>query len=492
MHRGVANVRFHLHRWFAWALVGALVGARASQAHEVPDRFFDRLIQVQLTRDELRVTYDLSLTELTLAEELLALVGPSGLSGLSSDQWLQRFGTDLGPLLARGLLVELAGRELPLQYVSVRWSTSEGHPRFWFLFRGWLPPLKGPTALRIEETSFFLERGVVRIGIRAEAGVKLSRSSVPADAEAVPVKADWEMSPEEADAQRRAEALLEPEPLSLPKALVEQSKASDQVRGSSSTAGAGSQSLERAMQPSEGSRIVVSLRRLLDAQGHLAVIAALLAAFLAGAGHALTPGHGKTVAAAYVVGQRASWSEAAALGLTTALAHVGTVIFVATVLTLWHPAIDQAVGDSLSLIAGLGVFAVGACLLASRWGALRMRRKPTRRSRVPSRSWSRWSGVVGLGSFAGLVPCWEAVALLLWAVAAGKTAWALLLVFSFSLGLAAVLVGVGLVAALVPDVLGKWLTPGVPQRLTSWLPLAAAAIVAGLGLAMVLQVFRRV
>src|SRR5207302_809862 len=55
----------------------------------------------------------------------------------------------------------------------------------------------------------------------------------------------------------------------------------------------------------------------------------LVLAGIFGAAHALTPGHGKTLVAAYLVGERGTVWHACLLGLSTTLSHTGAVIIVA-------------------------------------------------------------------------------------------------------------------------------------------------------------------
>ena len=90
------------------AIAGA---ARPLLAHDVPNRAFDRAVELVIGPDQIQVTYHLSLTQLTLAEELLALVGPGGLSGAGPNERMDKYATEMGPLLARGLVVKVDDEE---------------------------------------------------------------------------------------------------------------------------------------------------------------------------------------------------------------------------------------------------------------------------------------------------------------------------------------------------------------------------------------------
>src|SRR5262249_20295348 len=78
-------------------------------------------------------------------------------------------------------------------------------------------------------------------------------------------------------------------------------------------------------------------------------ILALLGAAVFGALHALTPGHGKTMVAAYLVGQRGTVWHACLLGLVTTLTHTAVVLILAVVLWLYFgervpPGVDKVIG----------------------------------------------------------------------------------------------------------------------------------------------------
>src|SRR5262249_34055315 len=92
----------------------------------------------------------------------------------------------------------------------------------------------------------------------------------------------------------------------------------------------------------------------------------LLMAAAFGAVHALTPGHGKTLVAAYLVGERGTAWHALVLGIVTTLAHTGAVLVLALVLPVFFPnSLEHAVG-TLGLIAGLLIVGLGFWLLLRR------------------------------------------------------------------------------------------------------------------------------
>ena len=436
-------------------------------AHDVPNRFFDRAVQVAVEPGKVHVLYDLSISELTLAEELMALVGPDGLAELPSDQWLERFAREMAELLAQGLLLEANGSEVQLRVLGFSYDTHEGHPRFRFRFDGPLPPAEAGDELKlyVEDTNFFLERGSVRMALYPLEGTELRRSSVPWTVDEVPVRPGWEMTPEEADAARRIEAELR--------------FVRTDVEENGPAADAGRQAIvplpAPVEKPENGNDPVLRLRHLLAPTQPAAMIAALLAAFGLGAAHALTPGHGKTVAAAFLVAQRASLAHAVGLAATVVVTHTGAVFAAAAVLAIVDPALDRVLGKWLSMASGLLVIGVGSLLLAGRLLSLR---KQTVARKAEGRA-SGWLGIAGIGAAAGLVPCWDGVALVLWAIAVGRSAWGLVLLTAFTLGLGAVLVGIAVAVVKLPRFVGLW-SDGA-DRFGRYISIAAALVIVLVG-----------
>src|SRR5207249_3135378 len=88
--------------------------------------------------------------------------------------------------------------------------------------------------------------------------------------------------------------------------------------------------------------------------------------------HALTPGHGKTLVAAYLVGERGTVGHALLLGLVTTLTHTGVVIAIAVALRIYFPygGMSEAARQDLQMALGLGggllVAGLGAWLLLRR------------------------------------------------------------------------------------------------------------------------------
>jgi nickel/cobalt exporter len=176
----------------------------------------------------------------------------------------------------------------------------------------------------------------------------------------------------------------------------------------------------------------------------LGILSALLLALGLGAFHALTPGHGKTIMAAYLVGTRGTRAEAAFLALAVALSHTAGVLALAA-LTLVGSAVlaPERVYPYLSALSGALVLALGAWMVATR-----VRHAHAHRHAHPHAHTGRprslgLRSLAALGLAGGLVPSASALVLLLGAVSLHRTELGLALTVAFGLGMAATLVGVG-------------------------------------------------
>src|SRR5579862_2477195 len=263
------------------------------------------------------------------------------------------------------------------------------------------------------------------------------------------------------------------------------------------------------------------------------IAAALGIAFVLGAAHALTPGHGKTIVAAYLVGSRGTLKHAAFLGAMVTFTHTVSVFLLGlATLFLFQYVVPQKVTQVLGAISGVSIVLIGAWMLSKR-----LRRAghvhshdhshghdhdhdyphahalahdhhhhehthdhvhdhvhphehthdehthshghshgPGGHSHVPDEI--SWSGLVALGASGGLVPCESALVLLLTAIALRRVGLGLLLLVSFSLGLALVLMAIGILVIYAKNLLPS-ASGGNP--FFRWMPVASAAVVMLLG-----------
>jgi ABC-type nickel/cobalt efflux system permease component RcnA len=225
------------------------------------------------------------------------------------------------------------------------------------------------------------------------------------------------------------------------------------------------------------------------------ILAGMVVAFGLGAVHALSPGHGKTIVAAYLVGTRGTPKHAIFLGGMVTFTHTISVFFLGlTTLFLSQYVLPEKIYPVLGAISGLSIVWIGTTLFFKRLSAAKRGGHHYNNplvhdhgdghvhSHVPEGDVSMAS-LVALGASGGLVPCPSALVLLLSSVALGRVALGLTLLVAFSAGLAMVLMAIGLVVLyakhLLPDSQKTARSP-----LFRYVPVASAAVITCAGLLM--------
>lgn len=200
------------------------------------------------------------------------------------------------------------------------------------------------------------------------------------------------------------------------------------------------------------------------------LLAALLALGL-GCLHALAPGHGKTLMAAYVLGEDSRLRQLAGLGLTVAATHTAGVLVLGVAVSASTAVAPEAVLTGTSVASGLLLAAVGAGLLLRR---LRRGRPAHEHQHDHAHGHGHGHGhphhhhlpragswrVVGMGFAGGLVPSPSALVVLLGATALGRVWFGVLLVVAYGLGMAAALVGAGALLVRARPRLDAWARAG--------------------------------
>jgi nickel/cobalt exporter len=241
----------------------------------------------------------------------------------------------------------------------------------------------------------------------------------------------------------------------------------------------------------------------------------LLTSFWLGAVHAATPGHGKTIAASYIVGARGRPIDALVLGIFVTLSHTSGIVLVAVLATLGSAwLVPQRVEAYLAVATGVLVIGIGCWMLRTQ-----LRLLPTARLQPAaaiatdhphphgphyhSHGWGvvhthdveaisqmrpSLAVLLALGIAGGLLPDPGALAILLAALASGRLILGLLTVLVFSLGFASVLVVVGVVAARVGQLILAWLS----SRWIAWVQVGAALVILAVGLVLTANAWRTV
>ncbi len=222
-----------------------------------------------------------------------------------------------------------------------------------------------------------------------------------------------------------------------------------------------------------------------------------------GALHALEPGHGKTIVAAYLVGSRGTAAHAVLLGVIVTAAHTASVFALGAV-TLYASRyiLPEQLYPWLGVLSGLTISALGAYMLLRRWtgedmehahaaGAMHGHWFSSRKSSetpaaAPIRAISL-AQLITLGITGGMIPCPAALVVLLSAFALHRVGFGFFLITCFSAGLAAVLIGFGLLMVYARRFMLRMQADGPLTK--RWLPVASAACMTILGAAIAVRAF---
>jgi ABC-type nickel/cobalt efflux system permease component RcnA len=237
------------------------------------------------------------------------------------------------------------------------------------------------------------------------------------------------------------------------------------------------------------------------------LFAALVAAAL-GAFHALEPGHGKTVVAAYLVGSRGTAWHAMLLGLIVTASHTaGVYLLGAVTLYASRYVVPERLYPWLGVISGLTIAGLGFVLFLRRYAGAEPHlhdhglhdhghghggphhahdHHPHHHHHVPAHGGDvSLRELFALGITGGIVPCPAALVVLLSAVALRRVGFGLFLIVAFSVGLAAVLIAIGILMVYAARLMARFRVDS--PLITRWLPLTSSAVISILGLAIAFQ-----
>jgi ABC-type nickel/cobalt efflux system permease component RcnA len=235
----------------------------------------------------------------------------------------------------------------------------------------------------------------------------------------------------------------------------------------------------------------------------------LAVSFAVGAAHALTPGHGKGIIAAFMIGNRMSslrsgMLHALLLAMTMTATHTASVIAIGLVaVALARVVLPQVLVPWLTLVSGLMIVVVGATLIFNRMRAsspllspagwrgegIRSTHDPTiahshQHVKLADAKTMGLRSLIALGISGGLLPCADALAILLLAISVNRAALGIVLLIVFSLGIAVTLTVLGLVAASGQRALRRY---NRLEPILAHLPLVSAIVVLVLGLVLIGQ-----
>jgi nickel/cobalt exporter len=436
-----------------------LAGAPTAEAHPLGNFSVNHLSTVSISSDRVEVRYVLDQAEIPTVQE----------RGLGRGEVLRR---KLGEI-ERGLALGVDGRAVLLRPVGrarLTFPTGAG----------------GLNTTRLELTLSGAARGARRVELQDETfpGRVGWKAIVSAPGEGTAVRTATPSGDPTGDLRRYPRDLL-----ATP---ADRRAASFSVRP-----GNGSLAAPRA----DGSHVATS-RASSDgfaglfadaASGKGVLLVLLAAAFGWGALHALSPGHGKAMVAAYLIGTRGTARDAVLLGATVTVTHTAGVFALGLVtLGLSQYVLPEDLYPWLTLVSGVMVVAVGAGVLRSRLRRAHAhehvhahahahehgrahRQAHAHHGRAPELG---RRGLIGMGAAAGLIPCPSALVVLLAAIAQHEVALGMLLIVAFSLGLAGTLALLGLVVVHAR----RFVPPRIAtSRLAAVLPAASALVVIAVG-----------
>lgn len=212
-------------------------------------------------------------------------------------------------------------------------------------------------------------------------------------------------------------------------------------------------------------------------------LVAVALAMVFGAAHALGPGHGKLLLAAYLTGTDAKARHAVRVGVAVSLMHTLSVVVVG-LLILWGTSLfrPEDIYPWLGALSGAIVFGLGAVMTAHRIADHRHGAKDGgehHHHHGPSHDHSDAApSTLGLGAIAlggGLLPSPSAIVVLLGAVSLNRIAAGVILVLAFGVGLALMLTGLGLLVLKAKAVAAR----GVKR--SSFIPILSSLAVTVLG-----------
>jgi len=420
-------------------LLAALLAPAAAFAHPLGNFTINRFSRVEVSGDRLYVRYVLDLAEIPTFQARQQGVDPA--------VYARR--------IAAGLRLTVDGRPARLRPLAHRLAFPRGAGglrtmRLEVALAG--PRLRGPAGVRYRDGNYAGRIGWKEIVVGAEAP---SRSD---ELRAYPK--DLLQSPLEVTAVSTRLAPL-PGPAVLP--LLPNNnvlQAPDRVADS-------------------GFARLIGRRHL----SALVILASLAAALFWGAAHALSPGHGKTIVTAYLVGRRGTPWHAALLGLIVTATHtVGVFSLGLVTLALSQFLVPDRLYPWLNLVSGLLVVGIGISVLRARW-------RHARHHHHDHDHAHEHRSLVAVGISGGLLPCPSALVVLLAAISLHRIAFGLLLIVAFSAGLALTITGIGLAAILARRAFAGARLDG---RLVSALPALSALVIVAAGIAMTLHAVPKV
>ena len=455
--------------------LAALLGPAAAMAHPLGNFTTNRYSRVQPSGDRVYVLYVLDMAEIPTFRD----------RKLSADPAV--YASSTAKRIARGTELTVAGKRLPLEAVAQRVAFPPGSgglttTRMQIVLRSPRIAMTGPLSLRYRDTNFAGRIGWREISVQSAGGATLIASSAPKTSNSSELlaypKTLLDTPPNVTSATARFEPGADAGP--APELL-------DAAELSGAVAVRGTQ---------DGGFAALIAEENLTAGF---ILVSLLVALFWGAAHAFSPGHGKAIVAGYLVGTRGRPRDAFMLGLIVTVTHTAGVFALGGVTLLLSAFIvPEQLYPWLNLVSALLVVGVGLAIL--RWRIRSWRSGEAlggdhghghshdhdghSHSHSHDHGGADRRGLLGIGISAGIIPCPTALVVLLAAISLQRVGYGLILIVAFSVGLAASVTGIGLVAVTARRRFSRMSFDG---SLIRALPAVSAVAVLGLGVVMTIR-----
>lgn len=490
---------------FCISLLLLVVTPTVALAHPLGNFTVNRYSRLVVTGQQVQLVYIVDMAEIPAHQERSQIDrnGDNTIDTAEQEAYVQQLLTTL----QTGLHFQLNGQAQPWTFVDadLTFPTGQAGLPTLRLVTQWSTLLAEPAPLwqaEYRDENYADRLGWQEVVVQAGAGAALQASSAPAQ----DVSQELRTYPDN---------LLQ-SPLAVNQATLRfVPVAGSEAVNNSTTAAVGANAPAQAGRPVDPFAELIHLTTL----SPWTILLALLAAFGWGAAHAFSPGHGKTIVGAYLVGSRGTVRHALFLGLTTTVTHTAGV-FALGFVTLFAAQfiLPETLYPWLSMASGVLVVTIGAIMIKDRLQTFLQGRghhhhdhdqhghdhhhdadhqhshahgghhhhhhlPPLPDDANPLQAMT-WRNLLALGISGGLLPCPSALVLMLGAISLQRVGFGLALIVMFSLGLASVLTAIGVVLVYA----GKFFQR-IPESgpLFRFVPVASALFITVVGVGITVQ-----
>ncbi len=403
-------------------LLTLLLAPVVSLAHPLGMQAFGHRVVLHADTNHVGVEYVVEIPTTALAEKILEYTGRNNIADFNEAE-SNKFNSHLLESLRNGLELYINGvRQILEADPAFTDETGKGDLNF-FEYRlklaTRLPENSARYNIELSNNNIEERNAVYLDGIIAAAGIKLEKSNIP-------VKMDWSYD----NSYRKISAEFSIDP----------AQATEEKIGGFVT-----------RPPKQRDKLTSYLyEKNLTTP---VIIGALLTALLLGAAHAFSPGHGKALVSAYLIGSGGKRRHAILLGIIVTLTHTAAVFLLGLVfIVLSKRVLPEQATPYIGMASGITIVIVGINVLVKRWHTFKHGHHHDHESEHGAPS---FKSLLAMGISGGIVPCPSALALMLIAISINKAALGIVLVSAFSLGLASVLIVLGLFAISASSIFQK-------------------------------------